>query len=69
MGASLHYILTATDPVPIAQSHPNKVVPTISEGLDNVVAMCTEYNMALRYQSVEELEQALMALSDSVSAS
>jgi uncharacterized RDD family membrane protein YckC len=69
MGASLHYILTATDPVPIAQSHPTKVVPTISEGLDNIVAMCTEYNMALRYQSVEELEQALRALSDSVSTS
>jgi tRNA A-37 threonylcarbamoyl transferase component Bud32/uncharacterized RDD family membrane protein YckC len=65
MGASLYYLLTATDPLPIAQSHPAKVVPTIGEELDNLVATCTEYNVALRYQSVEELEQALRALNDS----
>jgi tRNA A-37 threonylcarbamoyl transferase component Bud32/uncharacterized RDD family membrane protein YckC len=62
MGASLQYILTAADPTPIAQSHPAKLVPSISEGLDDIVAMCTDYNMALRFQSVDELEQALKAL-------
>jgi tRNA A-37 threonylcarbamoyl transferase component Bud32/uncharacterized RDD family membrane protein YckC len=62
MGASLHYILTATDPTPIAQSHPAKVVPSISEELDKLVATCTEYDMGLRYQSVEDLEQVLHGL-------
>lgn len=59
MGASLQYILTATDPTPIAQSHPAKVVPGISDGLDLIVATCTQYDMGLRYQTVDELESAL----------
>ncbi|CAN5445294.1 hypothetical protein BH10CYA1_BH10CYA1_44430 [soil metagenome] len=59
MGATLAYILTGEDPTPIAQSHPAQIVPSISAGLDLIVATCTNYDSALRYQSIEDIENAL----------
>jgi len=62
MGATLYYILTAKEPKPIAQSHPAEVLPTISANMNTIVSTCTSYDMALRYQSVEDLEKALNSL-------
>jgi len=59
LGATLHYLLTATDPMPIAQSHPAKLVPSVSATMDEIVATCTSYDAALRYQSVDELKKVL----------
>jgi tRNA A-37 threonylcarbamoyl transferase component Bud32/uncharacterized RDD family membrane protein YckC len=61
-GATLTYLLTAEDPLPIAQSHPAQAVPTISAELDTIVATCTSYDSALRFQSIEAIEQALHSL-------
>jgi tRNA A-37 threonylcarbamoyl transferase component Bud32/uncharacterized RDD family membrane protein YckC len=61
-GATLSYILTGEDPTPIAQSHPAQSVPTISAGLDLLVATCTNYDSGLRYQTIEEIEQAFRSL-------
>lgn len=59
MGATLAYILTGEDPTPIAQSHPAQLNPSIGAGLDQVVATCTNYDSGLRYQSIEDIENAL----------
>lgn len=59
MGATMAYILTGEDPTPIAQSHPAQINPSISKGLDLVVATCTNYDSGLRYQSIEDIENAL----------
>jgi len=59
MGATLAYILTGEDPTPISQSHPAQVNPAVSAGLDQVVATCTNYDSGLRYQSIEDIENAL----------
>jgi serine/threonine protein kinase, bacterial len=62
LGATLSYILTGEDPTPIAQSHPAQFVPTISAGLDLLVATCTNYDSGLRYQTIEEIEEAFRSL-------
>ena len=59
MGATLAYILTGEDPTPISQSHPAQLDSTINAGLDQIVATCTSYDSALRFQSIEDIENAL----------
>lgn len=59
MGATLAYILTGEDPTPISQSHPAQLNPDVTAGLDLVVATCTNYDSGLRYQSIEDIENAL----------
>ncbi len=59
MGATLAYILTGADPTPISQSHPAHLNKAVSAGLDQVVATCTNYDSGLRYQSIEDIENAL----------
>lgn len=62
MGATLAYLLTAQDPLPISQSHPCDFVPTVAADLDYVVSTCTNCDLGLRYQSAEEVEDAVRAV-------
>ena len=59
MGASLFYLLTAAEPLPIAQSRPASISPDVSTTMDLIVSTCTSYDVAMRYQSVTDLQTAL----------
>lgn len=60
LGATLHYLLTGSDPEPISVSHPAEVVPTISAALNNAVAKATCMAEEERYQSAREIEIDLL---------
>ncbi len=64
LGATLTYMLTAEDPLPISQSHPAQIVPDISAALDSIVATCTTYDQDLRFQSIEQVEHAFRSLEE-----
>ncbi|WP_028460241.1 PQQ-binding-like beta-propeller repeat protein [Chloroflexus sp. Y-396-1] len=64
-GATLHHLLTNTDPrleTPFTfQERPiRQINPTVSPEMEAVVARALEYDMAARWQSAEELRQALL---------
>jgi tRNA A-37 threonylcarbamoyl transferase component Bud32 len=65
LGASLSYLLTGSDPEPITTSHPiiqNELVDPI---MDQIVAKCTEIDLAARYNNAlavkKDLERFLEA--------
>lgn len=68
LGATLFYLSTGKDPEPLSTSHPLseasklKDNEPILENFDQLVAKCTEVNHKRRYQSIEELRQALEEL-------
>lgn len=68
LGATLFYLSTGKDPEPLSTSHPLnetsklKDNEPILENFDTLVAKCTEVNHNRRYQSVQELKQALEEL-------
>jgi Serine/threonine protein kinase len=68
LGATLFYLSTGKEPEPLSTSHPLnetsklKDNEPILENFDTLVAKCTEVNHKRRYQSVQELKQALEEL-------
>jgi serine/threonine protein kinase len=55
-GATLHYVLTGQDPVPLTQSHPRAVSHAVPSHLDALCSACTQIDPAER-PSAEELIQ------------
>lgn len=55
LGATLFFILTAQEPLPLSPSHPRLVRPEISEDLDQFIASCTELDPLKRIGSASEL--------------
>jgi tRNA A-37 threonylcarbamoyl transferase component Bud32 len=57
-GATLHFLLTGRDPVPLSSSHPATINDGISSQMDELVAVCTAMNAASR-PSAERLKVML----------
>jgi tRNA A-37 threonylcarbamoyl transferase component Bud32 len=59
MGASVYFLLVGEDPQPITSSHPKEDEPSVSNGLDVIVARATALDTGYRYQSAQELRAEL----------
>lgn len=53
-GATLQFLLTAKDPEPLSESHPNESVPEISSEVDQFVAKLTAMELSERYGDAAE---------------
>lgn len=62
LGATLHYLLTGRDPLPLSTSHPCSLNAGVSAKLDEIVARATELDAAKRLASAHELKTQLQAL-------
>jgi hypothetical protein len=62
LGATLFFILTAQEPLPLSPSHPRLVRPEISEDLDQFIASCTDLDPLKRIGSASELIGTLTTL-------
>lgn len=63
LGATLFFLLTGSDPEPIAVSHPKQVCPDVSASLNAAVEHATALDLAKRYQHISELKADLSGLS------
>lgn len=61
-GATLHFLLTGSDPEPISQSHPAKQVAGLSNGIDHIVAHATQLDIGQRYDKIGEMENDLKTM-------
>lgn len=61
-GATLYFLLSGSEPEPISEAHPQKVVPQLSSEIDRIVAKATSTGLSTRYQSCQELKTDLLAL-------
>lgn len=64
LGATLYFMLTGVDAVPMTQSSPRLVEPTVSYALNNLVEELTAQDQALRPASANELKLRLLAVSN-----
>ncbi len=62
LGATLHYILTGADPVPISQSHPRVSDPSVSQEMDRIIACCTALEPERRYLTCRAVAGDLLDL-------
>ncbi len=54
-GCTLYFLLTGTDPEPLAVSHPKALKPQVSKDLDELVAKCTAQDSQDRPRSAAEV--------------
>jgi len=54
-GASIYFLLTGRDPIPLAVASPRQVVPDLSEALDQLVIACTAFDVVDRIRNTSEL--------------
>ncbi len=59
LGASLYYLLTSTEPIPISQSNPQKTNSQINDKINSVVLKATAVKTENRYQDVTEIIEYL----------
>jgi tRNA A-37 threonylcarbamoyl transferase component Bud32 len=62
LGCTLHYLLTGADPEPLTVSHPKSLNAGVSEQLDEIVAKCTVMDAKKRFQTAQEVLDALEGL-------
>jgi len=62
LGATMHFLLTESDPLPLNVSSPQSVKPGISDGLNAIVQKATQQNAMDRYQTAVELKDDLLRL-------
>lgn len=55
LGATLHFLLTGSDPVALSRSHPKLINAEVSQEADALVANCTEIETAKRMGSADQL--------------
>lgn len=60
-GATLHFLLTGSDPEPISQSSPSSKNTDVSAALNEIVKRATSIQTSIRYQSASEIETDLLA--------
>lgn len=53
LGATLHFLLTGTDPEALSQSHPVELNASVSPGADKMVAQLTALELSERLESAE----------------
>ncbi len=59
MGATLHFMLTATEPEALRCSHPQKVIPSVSSAFDQFIATTTEPELNQRFATISEMRNYL----------
>ncbi len=64
LGGTLFFLLTAKDPAPITQSHPQRFNSNVSDQLDAIVARATYSALADRYTDIAQLREALQELAN-----
>ena len=62
LGATMFYLLTGEEPVPISVAHPRNLAHTVSAEMDKVVSMATALSLDKRYQNARTLREALAEL-------
>ncbi len=62
MGATLYFLLTGSDPMPISISHPIEHNSQITASLDDLVARATELDLAKRYPDIVALKDDLASI-------
>ncbi len=62
MGATLHFLLTGKDPSALAESHPKKILPSLSDAWDELVADATKLSVNDRLHSAANLATRLQAM-------
>lgn len=67
LGATMFFVITGREPEPMQKNQAQTIVPEISDGLDKVIATCTEPELVKRYQSAPEVLAELEALNSSIS--
>lgn len=67
LGATMFFVITGREPEPMQKNQAKTIVPKISDGLDKVIANCTEPELEKRYQSAAEVLAELEALNRSMS--
>lgn len=58
-GATLYYLLTAAEPIPLTQSFPKTLAPHVSDEIDQLVADCTSFSPEDRLSSLGLLASRL----------
>lgn len=66
---TMHFLLTGKDPLPLSIAHPKAENPSISDGMDLLIAKCSEFEPEDRYRSALEVAEALENLRPSLSTS
>lgn len=67
LGATMFFVITGREAEPMQKNQAKTVVPEVSDGLDKVIATCTEPELVKRYQSAAEVLAELEALNRSMS--
>ncbi len=67
LGATLHHLSTATDPrgetpFTFAQRPPRRFNATLSAEFEHIILKCVQYSAADRYESIQDLRDALLDL-------
>lgn len=60
LGATMHFLLTGKDPEPLKPSSPKTLNPDVSDYLDELVRKTTAQEPTSRFESVQELREALL---------
>lgn len=61
LGGTIYYLLTGADPLPLAEACLKDKLPTVCDELDAIVRKCTAFEVEDRYQSAQEVMEALAA--------
>jgi tRNA A-37 threonylcarbamoyl transferase component Bud32 len=62
LGCTIKYLLTGSDPTPLAPSHLTLIETDIDSKLDEIICKCTSFEAKDRYQSAPEVEAALLVV-------
>ena len=65
LGCTMRYLLTGSDPTPLAPSHLLQIETDIDCKLDEIISKCTSFEAKDRYISAKEVEGALLELAPS----
>lgn len=61
-GGTLFFLLTGQEPPPLSSSHPRKVVESVSERLDEIIARATALDLSKRSANANAVREELMKL-------
>lgn len=61
-GGTMHYLMTAKDPLPLSQAKPKSVCSEIDQELDDVIAKCCAFEPEDRFHSAAEVMEAFRSI-------
>ncbi|HEY9678065.1 MAG TPA: serine/threonine-protein kinase [Drouetiella sp.] len=63
LGATMFFLLTGVDPLPISTSHPRVIAPHVSSEMDAIVAKATDTSLETRYANASDILSDLKTFS------